>query len=245
MGKKKSAKIWINPKIGQIMKASSDKVQKVSIVPKKRKSRNIYTYGSNSGLALTKRVHMTYHEEVGLTCTSGIYQVHEFNLTNLYDPDYSGTGHQPYFRDQWAALYNKYQVISAKVTVQFRQIATNNVPHNCFVILDRDASISNNLDTRMERTRGVGNATLLANSNNVKTITQFYSAKKFHDVKDLKDNEDLKALWGTTTGELLPAYCEVGIQPIDSVSTSAAIIYGRVMIDFYVELSEPVNVAGS
>lgn len=36
---------------------------------------------------------------------------YKFNLNSLYDPDYTGVGHQPYGRDQLAALYNRYRVI--------------------------------------------------------------------------------------------------------------------------------------
>ncbi len=33
-----------------------------------------------------------------------------FRVNSLYDPDYSGTGHQPYGYDQISNLYNKYRV---------------------------------------------------------------------------------------------------------------------------------------
>jgi len=34
-----------------------------------------------------------------------------FNLNSLFDPDLTGTGHQPYGYDQLAVLYNRYRVI--------------------------------------------------------------------------------------------------------------------------------------
>lgn len=33
-----------------------------------------------------------------------------FNMNGLYDPDSSGTGHQPYLYDQTMALYSRYRV---------------------------------------------------------------------------------------------------------------------------------------
>jgi hypothetical protein len=40
-------------------------------------------------------------------------------LNSLYDPNLSGTGHQPYGFDQMAALYTKYRVDSVNVLLEF------------------------------------------------------------------------------------------------------------------------------
>lgn len=40
-----------------------------------------------------------------------------FRLNSLYDPDYSGTGQQPYGFDQMASLYRKYKVNGVKIDV--------------------------------------------------------------------------------------------------------------------------------
>lgn len=40
-----------------------------------------------------------------------------YNLNSIYDPNRTGTGHQPYGRDQLATLYGAYRVHSATVTV--------------------------------------------------------------------------------------------------------------------------------
>lgn len=45
---------------------------------------------------------------------------HVFNLGSIFDPDYTGVGHQPAFHDQWATLYNRYRVIGVRYKVIFR-----------------------------------------------------------------------------------------------------------------------------
>lgn len=40
-----------------------------------------------------------------------------FRLNSIYDPNYSGVGHQPYGRDQLSALYNRYRVIAASYVI--------------------------------------------------------------------------------------------------------------------------------
>lgn len=205
--------------------------------------RSVKTYNTNVGLPLSKRVTMTYFEAVGLTSTSGIPGTHSFNLASIFDPDFTGVGHQPYGHDQWAAFYQKYYVSSATISVKWSNIATNNIPHKVFVLLDKDNTTDTNLDTRMEQTRGRGAKTLLANSNNVQTTYAKYSAKPFFGIKNIKDDHQLKAAFSASP--TLPAYAKIGIQPIDSVSTSAAIIYGEVTIRFSVVMFDPIPFTGS
>lgn len=54
------------------------------------------------------------------TGTAGVYGSEvRYNLNGLYDPYYTGAGHQPYGYDQVFALYNKYRVerVSYRVTI--------------------------------------------------------------------------------------------------------------------------------
>lgn len=53
-------------------------------------------------------VKMKYAEDVQLSST-GLYQ---FNLNSVFDPNRTGTGHQPYGHDQLSALFNRYRVIA-------------------------------------------------------------------------------------------------------------------------------------
>lgn len=46
-----------------------------------------------------------------------------FRLNSVYDPDYSGTGHQPMGRDEYTTLYSKYKVISTHVSVAYSYIS--------------------------------------------------------------------------------------------------------------------------
>jgi hypothetical protein len=41
-----------------------------------------------------------------------------FRLNSLFDPDYTFTGHQPYFRDQLATLYGTYKVLKCAIDVR-------------------------------------------------------------------------------------------------------------------------------
>lgn len=62
--------------------------------------------------------------------------IQTMNLNSIYDPDRTGSGHQPNSFDQLAALYNRYRVISTSYAinvtssspVRFCVLPTNNSP---------------------------------------------------------------------------------------------------------------------
>lgn len=51
--------------------------------------------------------------------------VQTFNLNSVFDPDRSGTGHQPRGYDQLAALYDRYRVLAVDCEISVRQRETH------------------------------------------------------------------------------------------------------------------------
>lgn len=50
--------------------------------------------------------------------TSNLYGTeHIFTLNSIFDPDWTGTGHQPYGHDSVQSLYNKYKVSACKIEI--------------------------------------------------------------------------------------------------------------------------------
>lgn len=47
-----------------------------------------------------------------------------FNLNSIFDPDRTGTGHQPLGRDQWNNFYNRYRVISCTADIYIKNLTT-------------------------------------------------------------------------------------------------------------------------
>lgn len=48
-----------------------------------------------------------------------------FGLNNAFDPEFTGTGHQPRDFDQWSAIYGRYRVLKTLVEVDVRQRASH------------------------------------------------------------------------------------------------------------------------
>ena len=58
---------------------------------------------------------------------------YQFRANSIYDPDLTGTGHQPRGRDQLDLLYRRYQVYAVQVTVDFYLPVNNDHTLRCFI----------------------------------------------------------------------------------------------------------------
>jgi hypothetical protein len=66
-----------------------------------------------------KYIPFRYNDIYNFTLTAGTATNQVMNLNSLFDPDRTGTGHQPYGYDQVAALYNRYRVFVTKWKIVF------------------------------------------------------------------------------------------------------------------------------
>jgi hypothetical protein len=64
---------------------------------------------------LTLKYNQTY--ETSLLTTAGAQQI--MNLNSIFDPDRTGSGHQPYGYDTLATLYNRYRPLQTRWKVTF------------------------------------------------------------------------------------------------------------------------------
>lgn len=145
----------------------------------------------NSGLPLTgfperKLVRLKYTETITLDPGAGAAVVNYFSCNGMFDPNITGTGHQPLGYDQWQALYESYQVLSAKIKVTPVNASTANViPVAYGVILDDNSVFSYvGTDEVIESKQGqdyklAGHSSMIPQTNYSKNITKIFSGKKF------------------------------------------------------------------
>lgn len=70
---------------------------------------------------------LRYSTSVALGAAVGAPSTWVFRLNDLFDPDATGTGHQPMGFDQLMTWYNHFVVISARIKVTFRNNAASGV----------------------------------------------------------------------------------------------------------------------
>lgn len=74
---------------------------------------------SDYGFPDRLRTKLHYCDVINLAASAGNPGLWQFRMNSLFDPDYTGTGHQPQWFDQLSAVYAFYRVLGSKITVTF------------------------------------------------------------------------------------------------------------------------------
>lgn len=62
-------------------------------------------------------VKLTYADNYRHAVNYGNAAKQVFRMNSIFDPDYTGTGHQPMFRDVWASQYDYYSVLATEYEI--------------------------------------------------------------------------------------------------------------------------------
>lgn len=98
-----------------------------------------------------------------------------FRANSLFDPDYSGIGHQPYGFDTYATIYDYYEVIDCIITMTPISGSTSGIYG---ITLEDDNNVEINYDTIREQ-KGAKIATFIDNGTNSGPLVHKYTAKFF------------------------------------------------------------------
>jgi len=91
---------------------------------------------------------LRYHTTAPLTMTSGALANYVFRANDLFDPDFTSTGHQPMGFDQMMVFYNHFAVDTCKIKLQFTNLTTTQI--HCGVRLDGSSTPLSNPDQLIE-----------------------------------------------------------------------------------------------
>jgi len=157
--------------IGRKRYAAKRRVVKVKSFRSVRPRRAILP---SSGFPAKKLVRMRYCTTITLVSATNNLAYWNFRANSIFDPDATGTGHQPYSHDLWNQIYNHYRVVGSKIRVQFlgTQGTTNSI---CGVDLSDDGTITTDYDVLREMP---GSKYRVITTQKPTTITRNFSAKK-------------------------------------------------------------------
>lgn len=146
---------------------------------------NVSVRRSDFGFPETLVTTLRYADVYTLTSTAQAVAKQVFRMNSCFDPDFTGTGHQPYYFDQLAAVYGGYCVIGSKLTATFSPItdaiatAQPSGPMVIGIVGEPNGTTSSTAYTLLETSGAV--STLLGGpngGNNVKTLFTTYSPNK-------------------------------------------------------------------
>lgn len=163
---------------------------------------------------------------------------HVYSLNNLFDPDTTGTGHQPLGYDQLMLMYDHYTVIGARARVTFTnldptysQVASLHLQDNNTTTTSITTILENGMNKYVHLSPSGG-------SGSSKTITIGCNVSKFFGRKVLQGDK----FHGTiTTGPSDQVYLHVTAASVQGVDAGA--VSCTIMIQYVAIFSEPHQLA--
>lgn len=136
---------------------------------------------SGYGFPDSLTTNLAYSESIVLTPTAvSPQQVQRYSMNGMYDPLYETGGLQPYWWDQLVAVYSRYQVMGARITVKFaygNQTAANIGPTIVGIQTTESTSISTT-DAGVLMSTSNTSYDVLTTNYDTKTVTATYSPKQ-------------------------------------------------------------------
>lgn len=169
--------------------------------------------------------------------------LYTFKANSIFDPDHTGSGHQPMGADELSIFFEKYVVLSSRIVVHALHQGDHN-SSNASIIYgycdNNSGPPATSPTTWIEQRRG--SYRVIAGGNSAKTYTTMpltYYPKKVFGIKDI---QDLKSLAGTTgSGGSDPtdiAYFNIGTSGFQ-FATDPAEIRCYAIIDYKVLYTHP------
>lgn len=191
-----------------------------------------------------QRVKFVYGDQLtGVTLsTAGSLFKLQFNMNSIYDPYYTGTGHQPRGYDQLSQLYEKYTVLNARAKVTFM----NNGASDLYVGLGvRDSNSSSSvLNDELEYHGSKGgilqrktDGTNPAGQNTVRSFSVSTNMKSFTGEDDVYADNNSALMGANPTNQVI---LDVFATSIQAVAGSFTVL---VEITYDVMLREPKSPA--
>jgi len=202
-----------------------------------------------AGLPYKGTFRFRYAQEFTLNPAAAGIAVQVFRANSLFDPDFTGVGHQPNGFDQMMAYYSHFTVISSKLTFKFVSASANNVtPGYIGVWLTNDglqaasqANVEDLLESRFS-TKKIASAGSERNYFGQPTyINKTFNSTSFFGTSGIVNKEPYRGNAAANPAE--QAFFECWAASINGIDT-AAMTYLAV-IDYVAVLTEPREISQS
>lgn len=172
-----------------------------------------------------------YSSVINLVSTTGALAKHVFASNSMFDPDITGSGHQPLYFDNYASIYDQYVVIGSKITVMY--MPRSSTLHAIGGLIgDDDGTTPTTFDTLCESNNAISTVIAPAGGGITELEMTFEPQENF----GVDAKSDGSAQTAVTTSPTEQWYWTVWHQPADGASTQTCDV--KVMIEYTVKYSE-------
>lgn len=210
--------------------------------PKRKSSKKNYRplYTVNYPLAKTTVRRLKYVDYFNINPAAGLFGSYIFSANGLYDPNISGTGHQPYAFDTLMQMYNHYIVLGSKIRVTAFQV-TGGAPFTLGIKLDDDGIGTGALLTELMEQPDVKRVYSI-DTTKPAIVTKTFSAKKQFGTKFITGDDAYRGSVTANPSEGSNFIVYVG--PINETSDLGSIACVA-EIEYIVKFIEPKTLAQS
>ena len=190
---------------------------------------------------ITTTRRLVYHESVYFSSTTGVPGTYVFSTNGLYDPNITGTGHQPSGFDQIMLFYEHYAVRRATMTAVVRSATASVFPT---VVLTVNAGPTAITDPDELQEDGSSVRTKLAGSGQegqMATLRTSVNIAKFGGVRSLRDSSVYQGAIASMPAE--QSYFHLSF--FDDEASATCNLYADVTIEYDSIFLEPRSVAPS
>jgi hypothetical protein len=177
----------------------------------------------------------------GAAANCGSEQV--FRLNSLYDPDFTGAGHQPYGFDQISPLYRQYKVTSVDIDIQLTDPSTDGIlvaalvqpPAGTFSLTGKQGyAVSEKPGAEVRMLNDSGSQTA--------RIKQHFEMSDLCQISKLEfDANQSNYVSAVTTNPALSPWLRIAIANMNGGSSSGATVFMNVTLTFHVVFYERVT----
>jgi len=170
------------------------------------------------GFPLTSRATLKYCDVLTVNAPAGLAGGASYRANSIFDPDETGTGHQPMGYDTFALIYGVYCVLSSRMRITAVASGNTGALCACGIGLDDDGVIGTpSTSTLIER--GGYNYKYYKDSSSCVdpvSVTASFDATKWFGKKYTVDDPNMSALIGANAGRSCRYIVFVG--PLDASS---------------------------
>lgn len=180
---------------------------------------------------------LKYNEEVSvLGVLSGLTADYQFNLNSIFDPNFTGTGHQPYGHDTLQGIYYRYRVFKCSWVISMTctdRLHAAVIPVNGAAIFT-DASLAAEMPRAISKVFTPGGNSLMFKGRSYLPLLGGDKRTEY------KSDDRFAALFGSNPLELMRLH--IIIQNTSLVTISVPV---NVTLVYHVECYDPIALAQS
>ena len=176
-----------------------------------------------------KLVYSTY-----ITLSSATFTGSRYRLSSLFDPEFTGVGHQPRGFDELSAIYNRYRVMGTAVKIQ--PSITAGPGNTAFICVQAYPWAQTNVSSFNEAKEATNSTAVLVSSDKPRTLKYYFPTYKSLGVprRDFMSDESYASVVSTNPSN--SAMMHLGIASPDQ-STVTTVTCNLTFV-FYCQFSE-------